>query len=157
MAKCKVTGRNLLTIYHPLFTKGTKWCGPGNVSKGYDDLGKKAKTDMCCRDHDTCDDFMTAGETKHGLTNNAKYTRLNCKCDEEFRKCLTSVNTSTAQAVGKFYFNVVQNKCYKLDYLQIKCLSWGGLFKRSCQEYELDTTKQKTWQFFDAIEFKKPK
>ncbi|XP_076346189.1 phospholipase A2-like [Tachypleus tridentatus] len=144
-------------VHKSIIWPGTKWCGPGNTSEDFNDLGEKRETDICCRDHDTCDDFMKSGETKYGLTNNALTTRLNCQCDEDFKACLMKVNTQTSNAVGEFYFNIAQNKCYKMEHPQIKCLRWGGLLQMSCQEYELDSSKPKIWQFFDAEEYRKPK
>ncbi|XP_022258512.1 phospholipase A2-like [Limulus polyphemus] len=144
-------------LHRSIIWPGTKWCGPGNISENFDDLGEKRETDICCRDHDTCDDILKAGETKYGLTNDALTTRLNCKCDEDFRVCLMKVNTQTSNAVGEFYFNIAQNKCYKMEHPQTKCLRWGGLLQMSCQEYELDVSKPKIWQFFDAVEYRKPK
>jgi len=55
--------------------KGTKWCGQGNVATHYGDLGIHQATDICCRNHDYCPDFIPAGETKFGLTNRAPYTK----------------------------------------------------------------------------------
>ncbi|CAG5133386.1 unnamed protein product [Candidula unifasciata] len=58
---------------------GTKWCGPGNVASGPDDLGPARKTDACCRDHDTkCDIYILSKETKYGVTNNEFYTVKEC-------------------------------------------------------------------------------
>ena len=48
---------------------GTKWCGPGNTSSNYDDLGTQRETDKCCRDHDHCDDILEPHTTLHGLNN----------------------------------------------------------------------------------------
>lgn len=55
---------------------GTKWCGNGNIAEDYNDLGKFAETDACCRDHDHCGDYISAMMTKHNLTNDALYTRF---------------------------------------------------------------------------------
>ena len=33
---------------------GTKWCGPGDDSEDYEDLGPLENTDKCCRAHDNC-------------------------------------------------------------------------------------------------------
>nr|XP_049699360.1 phospholipase A2-like [Helicoverpa armigera] len=48
---------------------GTKWCGPGDISDSYNDLGTEREADMCCRDHDKCPDTIPGGETKYDLTN----------------------------------------------------------------------------------------
>ncbi|XP_063896671.1 uncharacterized protein LOC126055209 [Helicoverpa armigera] len=55
---------------------GTKWCGPGDISDSYNDLGTEREADMCCRDHDKCPDFIHGGETKYDLTNDGFYTSL---------------------------------------------------------------------------------
>lgn len=54
---------------------GTKWCGPGNVAANENSLGVAAQTDVCCRQHDQCSDIILAGQSSHGLTNTASYTR----------------------------------------------------------------------------------
>jgi Phospholipase A2 len=56
-------------------TTGTKWCGPGNIANSYDDLGTRVATDMCCRDHDNCDDSLNPGSCKNGLCNNSVFTK----------------------------------------------------------------------------------
>lgn len=48
---------------------GTKWCGPGNTSTSYDDLGHERETDKCCRDHDYCDVILEPKTTVHNLNN----------------------------------------------------------------------------------------
>ena len=53
---------------------GTKWCGAGDVARDYDDLGPKAETDKCCRDHDNSIESMARGEEKNGLKNTLLYT-----------------------------------------------------------------------------------
>lgn len=55
---------------------GTLWCGHGNVASGPNELGRFKHTDACCRTHDMCPDVMSAGESKHGLTNTASHTRF---------------------------------------------------------------------------------
>ena len=59
--------------FHLIFP-GTKWCGPGDVASSYEDLGQFRETDMCCRDHDHCENIPGGGE-KYGLTNNDLFTR----------------------------------------------------------------------------------
>lgn len=61
------------------FTTGTKWCGSGNIAENYDDLGEYKDTDYCCREHDSCPDYIEAKGTKHGLTNTASFTRFDMK------------------------------------------------------------------------------
>lgn len=52
-----------------LTVPGTKWCGPGNTSTSYDDLGTQRETDMCCREHDYCDVILEPGTLLFGLNN----------------------------------------------------------------------------------------
>lgn len=58
-----------------LYDAGTKWCGAGNVSEGYDDLGPENETDACCREHDHCPDSIEKFGTKHGLENHSAFTK----------------------------------------------------------------------------------
>ncbi|PRD37886.1 UNVERIFIED_CONTAM: Phospholipase A2 [Trichonephila clavipes] len=98
----------------------TKWCGAGNIAKNYDDLGTHNGTDMCCRAHDNCDDYMDGKATKYNLTNESRFTKLHCKCDDEFYDCLKKANTSISHTVGNLYFNVLKRTCYKLEHPE-KC------------------------------------
>ncbi|CAN7979748.1 unnamed protein product, partial [Ixodes pacificus] len=70
--------RFLLVIEVPTYKvfhcAGTKWCGPGDVAKDYDDLGRESVTDMCSRDHDHATDSLAPFETEHGVTNVMLYT-----------------------------------------------------------------------------------
>lgn len=60
---------------YDIVLSGTKWCGAGNNAYNYTDLGLHRETDMCCREHDYCDDLLESGQTKHNLTNNSQYTK----------------------------------------------------------------------------------
>nr|API81336.1 venom toxin [Hemiscorpius lepturus] len=96
---------------------GTKWCGPGNSAKNYSDLGTLVEADVCCRDHDHCDNIASQ-ETKYGLKNKRPFTILNCVCDEAFDKCLTDayekVKKKGIQDIKEFYFDTYKPKCYVL-------------------------------------------
>ncbi|KAL3856660.1 hypothetical protein ACJMK2_011388, partial [Sinanodonta woodiana] len=52
----------------------TNWCGVGDVAKNATDYGTSVGTDKCCQEHDGCEIFITARDTKYGLTNYALYT-----------------------------------------------------------------------------------
>ncbi len=54
---------------------GTKWCGPGNTAKYFDDLGFDKETDICCRKHDYCPLSIDPGQTKCGFKNNYEFKR----------------------------------------------------------------------------------
>ncbi|XP_067125180.1 phospholipase A2-like [Centruroides vittatus] len=136
---------------------GTRWCGTGNVSSSYDDLGWYREEDKCCREHDLCDDILLAGGRKEDLENDSQYTRLNCDCDDKFWHCLREVNTLTSNAIGDFYFNLLKNKCYKKEHPIVGCITWHSkLLKTRCQEYKLDYTKPEKWQWFEAKVYSKP-
>ncbi|XP_047033196.1 phospholipase A2-like [Helicoverpa zea] len=132
---------------------GTKWCGPGDISDSYNDLGTEREADMCCRDHDKCPDFISGGETKYDLTNDGFYTRSSCKCDSQFLKCLRTANTMTATEVGIIYSNLPQAKCFKEDYPVTGCKKRGGFLNTKCLEYSYDNTGEKTYQWFDVPDF----
>uniref|UniRef100_A0A336LVU0 phospholipase A2 n=1 Tax=Culicoides sonorensis TaxID=179676 RepID=A0A336LVU0_CULSO len=160
---------------------GTKWCGPGNSAKNYDDLGENIAEDKCCRAHDNCDDHLLAGQ------------ELNCKCDKELKDCLKQVNTKLSNSIGNIYFSV-QQTCYKLEYPVVGCedpkskkqytshrrsrrhlhelfnrvlrkisykielhsqlfASHSKPINRPCLHYKVDTTAPKKWQFLDMPPF----
>jgi len=138
------------SFFRAIIFPGTKWCGAGNSAEHYDDLGIHWETDMCCRDHDHCPDVILQGETKHGLTNKYFGTISHCGCDELFSFCLKSNRNPTSDKLGKLFFDILGQKCFKLEYPIVKCLRWAGIGESQCQEYELDYYAEKQWQFFDA-------
>ncbi|GFY62302.1 phospholipase A2 [Trichonephila inaurata madagascariensis] len=129
---------------------GTKWCGSGNVSEHYDDLGPEVEADMCCRDHDHCNESILGRERKYGLDNNSPFTKSHCDCDQKFYNCLKAADTRTSHRVGRLFFNFLQMACFREDYPVTGCKRYRGWFRRRCQEYEYDQTKDKIWQMFDA-------
>lgn len=92
---------------------GTKWCGPGNIAQGYDDIGIHDAEDRCCREHDNCPNALARGECRQGICNDSPFTRSHCDCDAELRRCLQNVNTETANTIGAIFFNVIQVTCFK--------------------------------------------
>lgn len=119
------------SLNQPQNVSGTLWCGAGNISTGLNDFGKFRDTDKCCRNHDLCPNVIQAYQTKYNLTNptfftrfcsfyiapfTSRFFRLICKCDEEFRECLKTVNKFPAKSVGFLYFTVLGQKCFKKDY-----------------------------------------
>ncbi|XP_076761450.1 phospholipase A2 [Xylocopa sonorina] len=126
--------------------EGTKWCGNGNIAEGPDDLGPLKETDACCRDHDMCPDIIEAGGSKHGLTNTAIYTRLNCSCDEKFYHCLQNASEFESGMVRWLYFTGLHTKCFRKDYpLVCKKRIW-----LVCMEYGLDTSQPMAYQWLDV-------
>ncbi|GFT65360.1 phospholipase A2 [Nephila pilipes] len=105
---------------------GTKWCGAGNVSNNYDDLGPQVETDMCCRDHDHCEDNIEGRESKHGLDNNSPFTKSHCDCDNKFYDCLNLAGTRTSHRVGRLFFNFLQMQCFRQDYPVTGCKRYKG-------------------------------
>uniref|UniRef100_A0A336LI29 Phospholipase A2 n=1 Tax=Culicoides sonorensis TaxID=179676 RepID=A0A336LI29_CULSO len=127
---------------------GTRWCGPGNTADDYDDLGAHPEEDKCCRRHDHCDN-MASHESKYNLTNDDYFTRLHCRCDKEFHDCLKSVNSTLAQRIGSFYFNI-RDKCYKEQHPIMDCAEEKHkFFIRRCVKYIVDKSKPRLWQWFD--------
>lgn len=109
-----------------LSAPGTKWCGPGNTANNYSDLGTHSDTDQCCRAHDHCDN-IASGETKHGLRNNDLFTRLHCRCDQEFKYCLKQTKNSISHTIGMTYFTV-RDRCYKKEYPMLECQKYDNRF-----------------------------
>ncbi|XP_051175187.1 phospholipase A2-like [Leptopilina boulardi] len=137
------------TIVYP----GTKWCGNGNVAENYNDLGKYAETDACCRDHDHCKDIIHAMETKYNLTNMCIYARVHCSCDEKFYDCLEQSEDKIGNKIGILYFNFLNTKCFRKDYPIRRCKRYTR-FPRRCVEYELDEDGSMIYQWFDVPPFK---
>ncbi|XP_050516737.1 phospholipase A2-like [Diabrotica virgifera virgifera] len=129
---------------------GTKWCGVGNIAENYDDLGEEEETDKCCRAHDNCPDIIKAFNRKHGLFNSAFYTRVHCDCDAEFYDCLEAAGTASSKEVSSIYFKVLHTQCFKKDYTVLSCTK---ITVYGCEEYELDETKEKEYQWFDVTAF----
>ncbi|XP_012272908.1 uncharacterized protein LOC105695687 isoform X2 [Orussus abietinus] len=98
-----------------LLIPGTQWCGRGHRATKYTNLGGFGTADACCRRHDTaCPFYIPAFETRYGLFNWGISTIMHCACDERFRTCLKMAGTSSANFIGKIFFNVVQTKCFVL-------------------------------------------
>ncbi|KAL3856668.1 hypothetical protein ACJMK2_011396 [Sinanodonta woodiana] len=112
---------------------GTNWCGDGNVAKNKTHYGTSEETDKCCQVHDHCDIYITALETKYGLTNKALYTVSICECDQKFLDCMVGVTMSdtasardkqTALDFGRMFFNIINPYCLVEDY-PIVCDEYG--------------------------------
>lgn len=125
---------------------GTKWCGAGDSAKDKNDIGYFYLTDNCCRDHDLCPMTIAAQESKYGLRNTGKYTRLHCDCDRKFYQCLKNVNSMLSNQVGQVYFNVLGHQCFQEDFPVTRCKS---SIKSRCVHYETDLNQQKTFQWLD--------
>ncbi|KAL3858515.1 hypothetical protein ACJMK2_013100 [Sinanodonta woodiana] len=134
---------------------GTKWCGIGSKAKDDNDLGEYNETDKCCRAHDKCDIYIEAFQSKYDLFNFALYSVLSCECNEQFRDCLVSAaesptaavnDKSTANSMGKIFFNIIGPKCLQQVYPRV-CTTQG--FWGRCTEYKYDTTQSKVWEFQD--------
>ncbi|RZB89885.1 Phospholip A2 2 and/or PLA2G12 domain containing protein [Asbolus verrucosus] len=101
---------------------GTKWCGDGNISDSYDDLGKFVGTDSCCREHDLCPDSIAADKTKYGLENTGLFTRSHCDCDRKFYECLKNVDSISSKSIGFTYFTILGPQCFQEDYPVVSCV-----------------------------------
>ncbi|XP_023954960.2 uncharacterized protein LOC112058397 [Bicyclus anynana] len=133
---------------------GTIWCGDGHSAQARSgELGLFFFTDTCCRQHDACKLYIGAGETKFGLTNTGLFTRSHCSCDENFRQCLRKTNSLVSAQIGLTYFNVLGPQCFRRAHPIVKCLRRTRITGLKCEEYELDYTKPKMWQWFDSETF----
>lgn len=129
---------------------GTLWCGDGHVAQARSgDLGLFFFTDTCCRQHDACKIYIRAGDTKYGLTNTGLFTRSHCSCDKQFRECLQKTKSLVSGQIGLTYFNVLGPQCFRKAHPIVKCLRRTRITGQKCEEYELDYTKPKMWQWFD--------
>uniref|UniRef100_A0A2C9K7U4 Phospholipase A2-like central domain-containing protein n=1 Tax=Biomphalaria glabrata TaxID=6526 RepID=A0A2C9K7U4_BIOGL len=106
--------RSIFNILEGIYP-GTKWCGDGSLAVNYTDLGFYNDTDICCREHDHCDEFILPGKSKYGILNDQQYTICSCDCDKRLRSCLQNVGTFTSKAVGVLFFNVVGTRCMAIQ------------------------------------------
>ncbi|XP_038218399.1 uncharacterized protein LOC119836992 [Zerene cesonia] len=133
---------------------GTVWCGDGRSAQARSgDLGLFFFTDTCCRQHDACKLYIGAGETRFGLTNTGLFTRSHCSCDAKFRLCLKQTNSLVSAQIGLTYFNVLGPQCFRRAHPIVKCVRRTRITGQKCEEYELDYTKPKMWQWFDNDTF----
>lgn len=143
------TASSFLPRINNITFPGTVWCGPGATARKFDDLGRHKDTDECCRNHDNCR-YISAGETKYDLTNDGKFSIMNCECEREFKKCLrNSDDKIVSRKIGFLYFTL-RNRCFKKEYPIIKCTSYEkGLFEKRCVRYDVNVTQPKLYQWFD--------
>ncbi|XP_075985271.1 uncharacterized protein LOC142982585 isoform X2 [Anticarsia gemmatalis] len=133
---------------------GTVWCGDGrSATARSSDLGLFFFTDTCCRQHDACKIYIKAGETKYGLTNTGLFTRSHCSCDAKFRECLRRTNSLVSAQIGLTYFNVLGPQCFRKAHPIVKCMKRTRITGQKCEEYELDYSKPRMWQWFDNETF----
>ncbi|XP_021190919.3 uncharacterized protein LOC110376678 [Helicoverpa armigera] len=133
---------------------GTVWCGDGrSATARSSDLGLFFFTDTCCRQHDACKLYIKAGETKYGLTNTGLFTRSHCSCDAKFRECLRRTNSLVSAQIGVTYFNILGPQCFRNTHPIVKCVRKTRITGQKCEEYELDYTKPRMWQWFDNETF----
>jgi len=86
----------------------TKWCGFGSSTLEYSQLGSHHELDKCCRAHDFCP-VQSSSLTRD---NPSPYTLSHCLCDQKFHQCLKNVESSTADIIGKIFFNIVKVQCF---------------------------------------------
>ncbi|XP_028157047.1 uncharacterized protein LOC114350435 isoform X1 [Ostrinia furnacalis] len=133
---------------------GTVWCGDGHSATARSgELGLFFFTDTCCRQHDACKIYIKAGDTKYGLTNTGLFTRSHCSCDMQFRECLRRTNSLVSAQIGLTYFNVLGPQCFRKAHPIVKCVRRTRITGQKCEEYQLDYTKPKMWQWFDNETF----
>ncbi|XP_032795950.1 phospholipase A2 hemilipin [Daphnia magna] len=138
---------------------GTRWCGTGDVARNFEDLGPHVATDMCCRDHDFCQDTMKPGTCKYGLCNTSVFTKSHCDCDDRFRECLlNAANDPASIPVGFLYFDVGAISCYRQtpDCVNKVFREPIELTRRRKRQYQArQTNLQHGWCFVPPQPFKK--
>ncbi|XP_066906124.1 uncharacterized protein GIIIspla2 isoform X1 [Halyomorpha halys] len=66
---------------HAFMTPGTKWCGPSNNARTFDELGVQWEADRCCRRHDQCQRYILAMSQGYNNFNFSPFTLSHCTCD----------------------------------------------------------------------------
>ena len=88
----------------------TLWCGLGQKTLEYSDLGEDRELDKCCRAHDHCP-IISRGFSRD---NPLPYTVSHCLCDQKFAECLKEVGSNTANIIGRVFFNIIRIRCFEL-------------------------------------------
>ncbi|KAK0419015.1 hypothetical protein QR680_013906 [Steinernema hermaphroditum] len=96
---------------------GTNWCGSGHQAP--DPHTTTSETDKCCQQHDSCPIFLRPGEFKYGTRSYLPYTEA---------------NTTTANLLGRFFFNVIHNECFELV-REETCKEWYFFGLGGCKVY----------------------
>ncbi|XP_030558450.1 phospholipase A2 large subunit [Drosophila novamexicana] len=135
---------------------GTKWCGPGNTADNYNDLGSEVELDMCCRQHDHCEEKISPDTQKYGLTNDGFFPIFSCDCELAFRLCLNSLHNMESAALGRIYFSTT-NVCFAYGPPIVSCQEqqWDHFMKR-CLTYSEDVSQPGRWQFYDLAFYTHP-
>jgi len=106
--------------YSEFIFPGTLWCGNGDNANNDSDLGVFRRTDACCRTHDKCHPRMAGLTLRFGIMNWQPYTMMACKCDHEFAKCLSTINSLASRSVANVYFDVLQRNCFDMEVISKK-------------------------------------
>lgn len=77
------TRQKRAVYFSDMIYPGTRWCGKGNVSTSFEDLGEAREADKCCRGHDHCQYTIEGFEKKWDLFNYRFTTLSHCVCDEQ--------------------------------------------------------------------------
>ncbi|XP_076662002.1 phospholipase A2-like isoform X2 [Halictus rubicundus] len=138
-----------------LIFPGTYWCGDGDIAKDETDLGRFNKTDSCCRNHDHCNNSISAQSQEYGLINNGIFTRSFCECDHEFYNCLKNVGSLVSKGIGSTYFNVLRPQCFDEYYPIIGCQQYSRKFLTDdkCTQYIFNTSAPEEYEWFDNPDF----
>uniref|UniRef100_A0A915IXZ2 Phospholipase A2 n=1 Tax=Romanomermis culicivorax TaxID=13658 RepID=A0A915IXZ2_ROMCU len=127
-----------------LIFPGTNWCGNGNVAKHVAHFGEKSREDVCCKTHDLCPYSIPGFSSRYNLFNYRFHTLSHCDCDKLFMSCLKQSRTTSADIIGKVYFNVVSTQCFELK-LEKTCAkrTWWGTCDRQQTQWVAQCDKPK--------------
>jgi len=127
-------------VFPEIVYPGTKWCGPGDDSEDYGDLGPLENTDKCCRAHDNCPVHILPFTTKYHYFNYRPWTITHCTCDEHLFDCLKDVGREVpaekkdSNIVGDAFFREVNPPCFRIErnkycakrhWSQLWCEKWA--------------------------------
>ncbi|KAH8418367.1 hypothetical protein KR222_004054 [Zaprionus bogoriensis] len=134
-----------------LTVPGTKWCGPGNTSTSYDDLGRLRQLDMCCRDHDYCDEIIDSETSLHGLSKNTDwFPIMKCSCEQKFLNCLQALNSFPGKTLGVTYF-WSRKRCFGHGFPITGCQKYqNAVYSKRCVLYTVNEKLNKVWQYYDT-------
>ncbi|KAG7498304.1 group 3 secretory phospholipase A2-like [Solea senegalensis] len=124
--------RGRLRVRRGFIVPGTLWCGSGNKSLSYADLGVFADTDSCCREHDQCKHTILSFHSQFGVFNSNIFTMSHCDCDNKFRRCLRKADHRISDVVGYTFFNLLKMRCFEFSYRpQCTRRNWFGMCKET--------------------------